>query len=70
MPLDERELSRCVRPAEAEELLGISHKSLYGLLARGELESFTVGTARRIPLASIRKYIASRSSRPGQASRG
>jgi excisionase family DNA binding protein len=47
-----------VRPAEAERMLGIGHKQLYQLLNNGELESFTVGRSRRIPMASIRAYIA------------
>jgi excisionase family DNA binding protein len=50
----------CVRPAEAERLLGVSHFTLYRLLQRGEIESFTIGRARKIPLAAIKSFIAAR----------
>ena len=49
-----------VRPAEAERLLDISHKTLYRLMNSGELQSFVVGRSRRIPMASIRAYIEAR----------
>src|SRR5205814_2235400 len=47
-----------VPPREAERLLSISHKKCYDLLQAGELESYTVGRARRITLASIKNFIA------------
>ena len=62
-----------VRPAEAERLLDISHKTLYRLMNSGELQSFVVGRSRRIPMASIRAYIEARlqkfpKSKPRRAS--
>jgi excisionase family DNA binding protein len=49
-----------VRPAQAERLLAVSHKTLYRLMNSGELQSFMVGRSRRIPMASIRAYIKAR----------
>jgi excisionase family DNA binding protein len=53
---------------EACERLRCSRRYLYELLARGELESFTMGRARRIVAASIDAYVQRRlaaSRRPG-----
>ncbi len=47
-----------VPPATAERLLNVSHKSLYVMLNAGLLDSYKVGRARRVTLASIEDYIA------------
>ena len=47
-----------VSPREAWTMLGISNSTGYELPAAGELDSFTVGRARRITVASIHRYIA------------
>lgn len=44
-------------PAEVAELLSISKSKLYGLLARGELESVQVGRCRRVPAKALQKYL-------------
>ncbi len=47
-----------VPPATAERLLGISHKKIYELLSGGELDSYKIGRARRVTLASIEGFLA------------
>jgi excisionase family DNA binding protein len=46
-----------VSPAVAEQMLGISHWKLYDMLRRGELDRVKFGTATRIPMDSIRRYL-------------
>ncbi|MGH7089297.1 MAG: helix-turn-helix domain-containing protein [Stellaceae bacterium] len=45
--------------AETERLLGISHATLYRLLARSRLSAVKVGAATRITASSIERYLAS-----------
>lgn len=45
---------------EAAQRLRIGRVSLYALLNRGEIQSFTVGRSRRIPTAAIDAYVARR----------
>jgi excisionase family DNA binding protein len=60
-----------VSPLRAVRLLGISRTTLYQLLNRGELESFTLGKSRKITLASIHALIKRRVSAPdGKLNRG
>lgn len=47
---------------EAAAALGIGRSVLYGLIARGELGSVTVGRRRLVPAASIARFIAERSA--------
>jgi excisionase family DNA binding protein len=49
-----------VSPGEACRLLSIGTTCLYDLLKRNELESFAIGRARRVTLASIHNYITRR----------
>lgn len=49
-----------VRPKEAWRMLGCGNSHGYNLLARGELDSFTDGSARKITVESIKRYIARR----------
>jgi hypothetical protein len=49
-----------VRPREAWRLLSCSNSYGYELLAAGELDSFSDGSARKITVASIKSYIARR----------
>jgi excisionase family DNA binding protein len=53
-----------VSPRRAEQLLGISKTTLYELLGRGEIKSFTLGKSRKITLASIRALIERRVAEP------
>lgn len=47
-----------IRPKEAFAAIGVGVTKGYELLAAGELDSFTVGRARRITTASIEAYVA------------
>jgi hypothetical protein len=61
-----------VSPRIAWRMLGCGNTMGYALLGAGELESYTIGRARRITTASIHRYIArrlSQSSAIGSASR-
>ena len=49
-----------VSPKEGFAMLGIGMTLGYELLNSGDLESFTIGRARRITVASIEAYIARR----------
>jgi excisionase family DNA binding protein len=53
----------CLTPEEAAHLLGVGRTTLYGLLGRGELSSFTIGRARRIPVTSLERFIGERLAR-------
>jgi excisionase family DNA binding protein len=52
-----------VPPKEAWRKLGCSNAKGYDLLAAGELDSYTIGRARRITLESIERYVALHLSR-------
>jgi excisionase family DNA binding protein len=47
-----------VTPREACALLNIGNTRLYRLLGDRQIDSYREGRARRIPLASIKSYIA------------
>ena len=53
---------RCVRPAEAAQLLGVCRDTVYVLMRSGRLRSVRVGRARLIPLAAIDELLASQDS--------
>jgi excisionase family DNA binding protein len=49
-------------------MIGCSNSTGYGLIARGEIDSYTVGRARRVTVESIHAYVARRlARRPKQA---
>jgi putative molybdopterin biosynthesis protein len=52
-----------VRPGKAADLLDVSRATIYNLMDRGELPSFTVGRSRRILLAEIEAYIGRQQAR-------
>ena len=41
---------------ETAEMLGVGRATLYKLVMRGEIESFTVGRARRIAISTLEEY--------------
>lgn len=41
---------------EAAQMLGVGRATLYKLVMRGEIESFTVGRARRIAISTLEQY--------------
>jgi excisionase family DNA binding protein len=45
------------KPEGAAAELGVGRTKVYELIAAGELESITIGRARRIPADSIRAYV-------------
>lgn len=56
-----------VRVEEAARLLSLSRSTLYEMMDAGELPSVRRGTARRIPVAALREWIA-RQTAPTPAS--
>ncbi|MBV8756437.1 MAG: helix-turn-helix domain-containing protein [Deltaproteobacteria bacterium] len=44
--------------AEVAAALGVGRTFVYGLLARGELESCKLGSRTKVPPASVRAYVA------------
>ena len=51
--------ARCLSPAEVCSLLSIKKTKLYELLKGGHFETFRVGGARRITLASVKRFVRS-----------
>ena len=45
-------------PKAAAQRLSLAESTLYQLLTSGELESITIGRARRIPMEALTDYIA------------
>jgi len=41
---------------EAAEMLGVGRATLYKIVMRGEIESFTIGRARRIAITALEEY--------------
>jgi len=63
VPLDHSERPSIGRLAvtveEAARLLGVGRATLYKLVMRGDIESFTIGRARRIAITSLEQYTRS-----------
>lgn len=53
-----------VKPEEAARMMGVSRSTVYGLMARGELASLTIGRSRRITPEAIRTFLSSCPSTP------
>jgi len=49
-----------VTRAEAAQALSVHVSLVDGLIRSGDLPSFTIGSARRIPVEGLRDYIAAR----------
>jgi excisionase family DNA binding protein len=43
---------------QAAKMLGVGRATLYKLVMRGEIASFTVGRARRIAIVALEAYVA------------
>jgi excisionase family DNA binding protein len=41
---------------EGAQMLGVGRATLYKLVMRGDIESFTVGRARRIAISALERY--------------
>lgn len=44
--------------AEVEQMLGISHATLYRLIALRQLDAIKIGAATRVTAASIQRFLA------------
>ncbi len=44
---------KCVRPAEAAQMLGVCRDTVYVLMRSGQLHSVRIGRARLIPVAAL-----------------
>ena len=53
---------RVISGVEAAAVLGISRSKLYEFVAAGEIRSIRIGRLRKIPVAAIDEFIASRES--------
>lgn len=53
-----------VRVEEAARLLSLSRSTIYEMLDAGELPSIRRGTARRIPTAALREWVARQTTPP------
>ena len=42
-------------PAEAASMLGITRKTIYKLMERGELRTTKIGSCRRVPADEVRR---------------
>lgn len=62
---DERRVFSVV---EAAAILGISRSKLYEFIAAGEIRSIRIGRLRKIPVAAIDEFIASREPGPSKPS--
>jgi excisionase family DNA binding protein len=69
MPAAQQSPPLAVTPREAARLLSIGLTRIYQLLAAGELESYTEGRGRRIPMRAIENRIARRLAAAGATGR-
>jgi excisionase family DNA binding protein len=49
-----------VRVEEAAQLCRVSRARMYQLVGSGEIPSLTIGRARRVPIAELRRWLDSR----------
>lgn len=57
----------CLTADEAAQVLSVGRTTIYELLSRGELASISIGRSRRIPLSSLKAYVAAELERSGPA---
>ena len=57
-----------VRPTEGAEMLGLSRRKFYQLLADGTIPSITIGKARRIPAEALREFVRAQTDQAKTAS--
>lgn len=58
-----------LRPIEAAEAIGVGRSKVYELLASGELPSVRIGCSVRVPVDSLRAWIARRVAERAEAER-
>jgi excisionase family DNA binding protein len=61
MQVDER---RVYNVLEAAAVLGIGRSKLYELMASGEIRTIHIGRLRKIPVAAIDEFLATREAAP------
>ena len=49
-----------LRPTEAAEAIGIGRSKIYELLASGEIPAIRIGGSLRVPVDTLKAWIASR----------
>ena len=54
-----------LRVEEAAIWLGLSKRTMYELLNRGEIESVHIGRSRRIPFSALERFVEHLSARAG-----
>ncbi len=54
-----------ITPREAAAALSIGETKVYELLATGALQSITIGSARRIPIAALESFVEREMQRQG-----
>jgi excisionase family DNA binding protein len=47
-----------VTPEEAAKRLALGRTTLFELIARGELQTVTIGRCRRVPVSALRSFVA------------
>ncbi len=50
-----------LKPAEVVEVIGVSRKAIYEMVASGELPSIRIGRRVRIPVNALREWIEQQS---------
>jgi len=58
--LKPRAPSLVVTPTEGAKILRIGYRQFYALIMSHEIDSFTIGRSRRIPVSAIEAFIARR----------
>ena len=53
-----------LRPNEAAELIGVGRSKVYELIASGQIPSVRIGASVRVPLESLKEWIAAQVRRP------
>jgi excisionase family DNA binding protein len=56
---------RLLKMSEVAELLGVGKRTVYRLVAAGELDVVKVRSATRIPAAAVQSYVKRNMSRQG-----
>ena len=52
-----------IKPEEAARAISVSRSTFYGMLARREIESVSIGRSRRIPVAALHRWVEAQASR-------
>lgn len=58
--LEEQVLEQQYSPATLAELLELSPRTVREMLARGDIASYTIGSARRVDGAEVRRFLRER----------